>query len=213
MKAIETIYNGYRFRSRLEARWAVFFDEMGIKYEYEPEGFELSDGTRYLPDFYLPNLNYYVEVKGRNDHIKEDVLKCAKFVKQKKTALAILTNIPYGKKSQGVFWFPIMLYIAGCDNGNIECHYAFFENVGSEDSYTFIQDDFAVGCNMHWYPHRKNIDYGDISIKNGFDVEPLEDDITVERFNVRNEERTWVQGIEKALLKARQARFEHGEKP
>ena len=45
IKAIETEYNGYRFRSRLEARWAVFFDAMGIKYEYEPEGFELEDGT------------------------------------------------------------------------------------------------------------------------------------------------------------------------
>ena len=39
IKAIETIYNGYRFRSRLEARWAVFFDEIGIKYEYEKEGY------------------------------------------------------------------------------------------------------------------------------------------------------------------------------
>lgn len=25
IKPIETIYNGYHFRSRLEARWAVFF--------------------------------------------------------------------------------------------------------------------------------------------------------------------------------------------
>ncbi len=35
MKPIETIYNGFRFRSRLEARWAVFFDAVEIKYEYE----------------------------------------------------------------------------------------------------------------------------------------------------------------------------------
>lgn len=50
MKAIETTYTGYRFRSRLEARWAVFFDAMGMKWEYEPEGFNL-DGVYYLPDF------------------------------------------------------------------------------------------------------------------------------------------------------------------
>lgn len=43
IKPIETIYNGYRFRSRLEARWAVFLDSLGVKYEYEPEGFELPD--------------------------------------------------------------------------------------------------------------------------------------------------------------------------
>lgn len=51
IKAIETPYNGYRFRSRLEARWAVFFDALGVKYEYEPEGFLLPSGKRYLPDF------------------------------------------------------------------------------------------------------------------------------------------------------------------
>jgi hypothetical protein len=53
IKPIETIYKGYRFRSRLEARWAVFFDALGIEWEYEPEGFEFEDGTRYLPDFVI----------------------------------------------------------------------------------------------------------------------------------------------------------------
>lgn len=51
IKPIETEYNGYRFRSRLEARWAVFFDALGVRYEYEPEGFELPSGKLYLPDF------------------------------------------------------------------------------------------------------------------------------------------------------------------
>ena len=75
MKVIETRYNGYRFRSRLEARWAVFFDAAGIDYRYEPEGFELEcygvnegdpDGIgtiRYLPDFYLPDFRVFAEVK------------------------------------------------------------------------------------------------------------------------------------------------------
>lgn len=51
IKPIETRYKGYRFRSRLEARWAVFFDDMRFSWEYEPEGFVLNDGTHYLPDF------------------------------------------------------------------------------------------------------------------------------------------------------------------
>lgn len=63
IRAIETTYNGYRFRSRLEARWAVFFDALGIKYWYEPEGFEL-DAGRYLPDFFLPQVEMYAEVKA-----------------------------------------------------------------------------------------------------------------------------------------------------
>lgn len=64
IKAIETVYNGYRFRSRLEARWAVFFDALGIKYEYEPEGFDLGKLGYYLPDFWLSELEWWVEVKG-----------------------------------------------------------------------------------------------------------------------------------------------------
>jgi hypothetical protein len=62
--AIETQYKGYRFRSRLEARWAVFFDALGIRWEYELEGFDLPDAGRYLPDFYLPGSGVFFEVKG-----------------------------------------------------------------------------------------------------------------------------------------------------
>lgn len=65
IKAIETRYNGYHFRSRAEARWAVFFDAIGLHYEYEKEGYELECG-RYLPDFWLPDLKYWFEVKGQN---------------------------------------------------------------------------------------------------------------------------------------------------
>jgi hypothetical protein len=63
IKAIETAYNGYRFRSRLEARYAVLFDTVGLKYEYEKEGFELDEG-RYLPDFWLPENKIWLEIKG-----------------------------------------------------------------------------------------------------------------------------------------------------
>ncbi len=62
-QAIQTEYHGYLFRSRLEARWAVFFDALGVRWEYEPEGLVLSDGTFYLPDFYLPDFCCYFEVK------------------------------------------------------------------------------------------------------------------------------------------------------
>ena len=50
IKAIETTYKGYRFRSRLEARWAVFFETLGIRWKYENEGYQKEvdtvDGVR-----------------------------------------------------------------------------------------------------------------------------------------------------------------------
>lgn len=47
--AIPTAYRGIEFRSRLEAQWAVFFDQFKIEWEYEP--FDLAG---YIPDFVLP---------------------------------------------------------------------------------------------------------------------------------------------------------------
>jgi hypothetical protein len=62
-KPIETRYRGYRFRSRLEARWAVFLDALGIEWGYEVEGYHLPDGQMYLPDFWLPEVETFIEVK------------------------------------------------------------------------------------------------------------------------------------------------------
>ena len=74
IKPVETTYAGYRFRSRLEARWAVFFDNLGLDWHYEPETLSIprtiSDMGRlgpfkYLPDFWLPELDLWAEVKGQ----------------------------------------------------------------------------------------------------------------------------------------------------
>lgn len=62
---LETLYAGVRFRSRLEARWAVYFDALGIAWEYEKEGYDLGGGLRYLPDFWLPQVRMWAEVKPR----------------------------------------------------------------------------------------------------------------------------------------------------
>lgn len=63
--AIETLYKGYRFRSRLEARWAVFFDHLNFKWRYESQGYYVANDL-YLPDFWVDGLGW-VEVKGELD--------------------------------------------------------------------------------------------------------------------------------------------------
>lgn len=76
---IETHYKGYRFRSRLEARWAVFFDAVGVRFEYEQQGFKLNDGTFYLPDFYLPDQDSYVEIKPAINYKSRNIYMAGKF--------------------------------------------------------------------------------------------------------------------------------------
>jgi hypothetical protein len=87
VKPIETIYRGYRFRSRLEARWAIFMDAAGIRWEYEPEGFEIN-GTYYLPDFRLLQTKSFLEIKpGLSSSIEEEDV-----VKKLAPTLAALAN-------------------------------------------------------------------------------------------------------------------------
>lgn len=66
---LSTTWNGQVYRSRTEARWAVFFDALAIHVSYEPQSFDLSTGARYLPDFYLTHFSAWFEVKPANDAI------------------------------------------------------------------------------------------------------------------------------------------------
>jgi hypothetical protein len=57
--SIPTTYKNVHFRSRLEAKWAAFFDLLGWKWQYEP-----LDLNGYIPDFALEGMeSVLVEVK------------------------------------------------------------------------------------------------------------------------------------------------------
>ena len=76
-EAIPTDYTGLQFRSKLEARWAVFLDHLRIEWVYEPQRFHHGNCS-YLPDFYLPNLKTWIEVKGSDEMLAE----CAETMKR-----------------------------------------------------------------------------------------------------------------------------------
>lgn len=91
--AIETHWNGFRFRSRLEARWAVLFSTLGIEFLYEPEGYHLSNGTPYLPDFYLPHVRMFAEVKPK-EFSHEEKIKCCLLADATKAPCLLLAGQP-----------------------------------------------------------------------------------------------------------------------
>lgn len=116
IKAIETRYKGYKFRSRLEARWAVFFDACGVEWEYETEGYMLEDGTKYLPDFLLRNVevdgksqDIFIEVKGGFElGNKEQLVQRRKDMKKleafgKDAAVLVVGAIPKQRKELDLF--------------------------------------------------------------------------------------------------------------
>lgn len=66
IKALPSWYKGIQFRSRLEARWAYYFDLLGLPWVYEPEAYSLPSGN-YLPDFFISTKhrkNVFFEVKS-----------------------------------------------------------------------------------------------------------------------------------------------------
>lgn len=89
MKVIQTRYAGCHFRSRLEARYAVFLDQLDIKWEYEPEGFDLFTGW-YLPDFLLPDIGR----RGSWLEIKRDSIPGMSNDDPRWTEMSVVTGKP-----------------------------------------------------------------------------------------------------------------------
>lgn len=107
VRPIETRYKGYRFRSRLEARWAIVFDAAGIDWRYEHEGYDLGALGWYLPDFWLPGLNTHVEVKpdfhqaGDLDCLSVEEKKLFAVCKSTKSFAAFCTDLNSANPVQG----------------------------------------------------------------------------------------------------------------
>lgn len=93
IQAIETLYKAIAYRSRLEARWAVFFDALDIKYEYEKEGYDLGASGWYLPDFWLPQYGIWVEIKGQ-EATKREIEKCKALALGTQTHVFLLSGLP-----------------------------------------------------------------------------------------------------------------------
>lgn len=182
IKPIETHYLGYRFRSRLEARWAVFFQTLGVKFEYEPEGFDLGDGLKYLPDFRLrdvlihhqaefPLKELYVEVKG--NLTPDDIKKIERFTKEPADSEGYIRKRP--------------IYIVGdipLDEWDLTAKYD--KNVNFYSFYYVDLDNYTA------FPTVENGRFcllgGDYYVEGATEV------------------------MERAFEAARGARFEHGEK-
>lgn len=212
IKAIETEYNGYRFRSRLEARWAVFFDAMGIRYEYEPEGFELPSGM-YLPDFFLQEFGVYVEIKPFDRTVVNYVgdnnkweRKCREF--RDSTGMAIL--LCYDDPSRDVW--KILYAIDICDSGGgfYDCA-AVFQSLWDkpyivvdelrEDRTIFVKD--FEETNEHVLTM-----YEFAMLQPRRALMGFAEEVMCTRFNPDDDDK-----LNKAKKAARQARFEFGETP
>jgi len=122
IKSIPSYYRGIKFRSQLEANYAVFFDEYGIEWEYEVEGYDL-DGLWYLPDFWLPEIKTFFEVKGILKNIE----------KPKRLAEALKVDDEF---------FPKILVIIGDNHGRV------FSPLSPDSPISMAK---CANCGKYWF--------------------------------------------------------------
>lgn len=202
MKAIETDFLWYRFRSRLEARWAIFFNVGGIRFEYEPEG--IDDGsTLYLPDFYLPDYDMFVEVKPDRPNSKEELKKPLQCVLDNKIQrLMILQAIPQKTECE-CWWYPFIYYHNGSQDA-----------VSARCVITPEIDHLAIRTNL-WIGYANEKGFCGLGCANSdnIDFSPIHD----EKMIFCEEDFAWSENFDhedrrllhKAYDAARKARFEY----
>ena len=81
---------GHITRSFAEKLFADLLYVLGEEYEYEPQIFDLRSGLKYRPDFYIPRLNLYVEIKSEITRLNE--LQYKLFIEQGYKLLVIMNS-------------------------------------------------------------------------------------------------------------------------
>lgn len=134
-KAKEQIYNGVKFRSTLEARWAIFFDACKLHWVYEPECFELDAGN-YTPDFYLKKYDLFVEIKPNLDWLNDEYN--TKRYKQCPKQLLVL-SVPFPSISEVSACYGLHYHdyteVNFCPNHKYEPFYISGNDIGYDDYY------------------------------------------------------------------------------
>jgi len=129
---IPTKYNGITFRSRLEARWAMFFDYLKLKWEYEPEGYFLDK-----PHKYDAELMYLPDFLVRTPQNKEMWIEVKPFTTTK--------NDKFDKFKQNISWETRSMMVCGTPSDVLEKHY-----VCPRCGFFLDKKEF-YGCYPDWY--------------------------------------------------------------
>ena len=182
MRVIQTVYKGYKFRSRLEARWAVFLDHLKANWSYEQEGYALG-GQWYLPDFFVSDWNCWIEIKGQKASDSERA-KCQALARESGKQVLLLVGDPWLEPSRNLY--DITLFDRDRPEYDGSEGWEFGQGRHCPEEIWLVNDEIGA-YTLRPVPHAAD----------DKDKYPLSGPYAV--------------SIAQALTAARQARFEHGE--
>lgn len=105
--SVPIAYSGVQFRSTLEGDWAATLNHYGMEWEYEPWTLRLPSGATYMPDFWLPQLKTFIEVKGAHMLRVDKPRELAREVNHDEI-IVLLGFAPVNRAMQPYMWDPYL---------------------------------------------------------------------------------------------------------
>lgn len=113
LSMVQTTYNGKAFQSGLHARWAVFFDHLGIAWKYRETTYDLKSTGVFTPEFWLPDVWYRHVAKGTIVQIVAPCIRGMMEPLEVASALCVVSGhachvvvgTPAGSGMEGLQWF------------------------------------------------------------------------------------------------------------
>lgn len=144
-EAQPTLYRGTLMRSRLEANWAATLDHYQIEWTYEPQLYRLPSGALYLPDFWLPAVGTFIEVKGTHMRRLEKTYELAEEVTE--SVIVLIGFPPLRRSTDGTLWDPYLQWrdALGYDTRLTRCP--------SCSGWQWLRPQLSRNCRLCDFPH------------------------------------------------------------
>jgi hypothetical protein len=176
----------------------VFFKFLGVPFEYEKEGFQFPDGKRYLPDFWIPSLKLWVEIKGELTWV-EKTIPPTKYCPRPYT-YSVSPELELCEKFKEAQEWPVACVVGQPGHERI---WFWGWDLTDSSGGSFSDDD------CHWCHSNGRFT---LNVNRGRDTTFYSDNLmgeTMPQFEWPYEDGFSIKMVEKAVVAARQARFDH----
>lgn len=89
-------HRNVQFASLTECRWGCCFSELGLAWQYQPQGYNIGNGRAYLADFWISEWRCYVEVKPDGIDLDVPIAVCRALARGSPYRVLLIVGAPGG---------------------------------------------------------------------------------------------------------------------